>query len=127
MNHFLASLRCHSHIDTCLLFSQMANGLCDNLLTCVVRAWDYKKPLLFAPAMNTFMWDSPFTNQHVATLEGLGAKMIPPMTKKLACGDVGSGAMAEVGTIGSAARQEFSRSRVGLGQEMRPSPYGMTL
>ena len=104
---------------------QMANGLCDNLLTCVVRAWDFKKPLLFAPAMNTFMWDSPFTSQHVAVLEGLGAKMIPPISKKLACGDVGSGAMAEVGTIGSAARLEYSESRAVNGQEMGQSPYGL--
>ena len=26
--------------------AKVANGLCDNLLTCVVRAWDWQKPLL---------------------------------------------------------------------------------
>lgn len=26
--------------------AKIAGGLCDNLLTCVVRAWDFKKPLL---------------------------------------------------------------------------------
>lgn len=26
--------------------AKAASGLCDNLLTCVVRAWDFKKPLL---------------------------------------------------------------------------------
>ncbi len=26
--------------------AKMANGLADNLLTCVVRAWDFSKPLL---------------------------------------------------------------------------------
>ena len=26
--------------------AKVANGLCDNLLTCVVRAWDWHKPLL---------------------------------------------------------------------------------
>lgn len=26
--------------------AKAANGLCDNLLTCVVRAWDFSKPLL---------------------------------------------------------------------------------
>jgi phosphopantothenoylcysteine decarboxylase len=41
--------------------AKLANGLCDNLLTCVVRAWDFRKPLAVAPAMNTAMWDSPFT------------------------------------------------------------------
>ena len=28
--------------------AKMANGMCDNLLTCVVRAWDFSKPLLVA-------------------------------------------------------------------------------
>jgi len=26
--------------------AKVANGMCDNLLTCVVRAWDWQKPLL---------------------------------------------------------------------------------
>ncbi len=26
--------------------AKIAGGLCDNLLTCVVRAWDFDKPLL---------------------------------------------------------------------------------
>lgn len=41
--------------------AKLANGLCDNLLTCVARAWDFSRPLLVAPAMNTLMWESPFT------------------------------------------------------------------
>lgn len=26
--------------------AKIAGGLCDNLLTCVIRAWDFEKPLL---------------------------------------------------------------------------------
>jgi phosphopantothenoylcysteine decarboxylase len=74
--------------------AKMAQGLCDNCLTSVVRAWDFHKPMLVAPAMNTFMWDSPFTSQHLQALVQLGAAIIPPISKKLACGDVGNGAMA---------------------------------
>jgi phosphopantothenoylcysteine decarboxylase len=44
--------------------------------------------------MNTMMWDSPFTAQHLHTLQQLGAQVIPPVSKKLACGEVGNGAMA---------------------------------
>ena len=43
------------------------------LLPSGCRAWDFSKPLLLAPAMNTFMWDSPFTAQHLAACEQLGA------------------------------------------------------
>lgn len=75
--------------------AKIANGLCDNLLTCVVRAWDFNKPLLIAPAMNTMMWDSPFTEQHIRSCVRVGMHVIGPVNKKLACGDIGTGGMAE--------------------------------
>ena len=43
------------------------------------RAWDFSRPLLVAPAMNTFMWDSPFTSSHLDALQRLGVKVIPPV------------------------------------------------
>jgi phosphopantothenoylcysteine decarboxylase len=79
--------------------AKIAGGLCDNLLTCIVRAWDYSKPLFVAPAMNTFMWNNPFTERHLQTISQLGIRSIPPVTKKLACGDYGNGAMAETSQI----------------------------
>ncbi|XP_066541070.1 phosphopantothenoylcysteine decarboxylase isoform X2 [Hoplias malabaricus] len=78
---------------------KIASGICDNLLTCVVRAWDTSRPLLFCPAMNTAMWQHPITSQQVATLQGFGYVEVPCITKKLVCGDEGKGAMAEVSTI----------------------------
>ena len=59
------------------------------LQTCVVRAWDIQKPLLFAPAMNTYMWDHPITNKHISTLKEYNYKEIPCVEKTLACGDTG--------------------------------------
>ncbi|XP_076444137.1 phosphopantothenoylcysteine decarboxylase-like [Babylonia areolata] len=79
--------------------AKLAAGICDNLLTCIVRAWDVQRPLLFAPAMNTHMWHHPLTAQHIHTLRGFGYTEIPSVIKKLACGDTGKGAMAEVPTI----------------------------
>ncbi|GAB4858859.1 Phosphopantothenoylcysteine decarboxylase [Ancistrocladus abbreviatus] len=83
---------------------KIAGGLCDNLLTCVVRAWDYNKPLFVAPAMNTFMWNNPFTERHLVLIDELGITLIPPVTKRLACGDYGNGAMAEPSLIHSTVR-----------------------
>jgi len=61
-----------------------------------VRAWDWDaKPLLIAPAMNTAMWQSPLTGKHLEALRSMGAGVVPPIAKALACGDVGIGAMAE--------------------------------
>ncbi|KAJ1963379.1 hypothetical protein IWQ62_003238, partial [Dispira parvispora] len=78
---------------------KLANGLCDNLLTSIVRAWDFtRKPCIVCPAMNTYMWDHPFTSKHLGTLtQELGCQVIPPVRKTLACGDTGMGAMENPG------------------------------
>jgi len=150
---------------------KISNGLCDDTLTCVVRAWDFgtvdtciagqslttttgttpqqrqrrgPKPLVLAPAMNTAMWTHPLTQTQLNIIQGFwtGAKIsnnklsitaergntvipkamivgggighgideevgrdeakkyphpiqiVDPMVKKLACGEIGSGAMA---------------------------------
>ncbi|KAF7830373.1 putative phosphopantothenoylcysteine decarboxylase [Senna tora] len=86
---------------------KIAGGLCDNLLTCIVRAWDFSKPLFVAPAMNTFMWNNPFTERHLISIDELGINLIPPVPKRLACGDYGNGAMAEPATIFSTVRLFF--------------------
>ena len=59
------------------------------LQTCVIRAWDLSKPLLFCPAMNTAMWEHPITAQQVEQLKGFGYTEIPCVVKKLVCGDEG--------------------------------------
>ncbi|KAJ3662689.1 hypothetical protein Zmor_007024 [Zophobas morio] len=79
--------------------SKIANGLCDNLLTCIVRAWDLNKKLFFCPAMNTKMYQHPITATQINTLESWGYKEVPVIEKTLMCGDTGAGAMAEVDTI----------------------------
>ena len=108
--------------------AKLANGLCDDLLSCIVRAWDFKDPnkrLIIAPAMNTMMWESPFTHKHLETLVELGGgtmdnqkrvQIIGPVEKTLACGDVGNGAMASPTDIASlvakyrfAAKLSFSQ------------------
>lgn len=77
--------------------------------TCVIRAWDLRKPLLFCPAMNTAMWEHPITSQQVGQLKGFGYVEIPCVAKKLVCGDEGLGAMAEVGTIVDTVKEVLSQ------------------
>ncbi|XP_034032321.1 phosphopantothenoylcysteine decarboxylase [Thalassophryne amazonica] len=88
---------------------KLANGICDNLLTCVVRAWDTSRPLLFCPAMNTAMWCHPITTSLISTLKEFGYVEIPCITKKLMCGDKGKGGMAEVSTVVSAVKQYLQK------------------
>lgn len=79
--------------------SKMALGLCDNLLTSLIRAWDYSKPMIIAPAMNTAMWTNSPTSEHLDLLKKRGIIVIDPIEKKLACQDVGIGAMASIEEI----------------------------
>jgi phosphopantothenoylcysteine decarboxylase len=77
--------------------AKLALGITDNCLTCVYRAWDLARPIVLAPAMNTLMWDHPATAQHLAqiTADLRGTlRVVPPISKQLACDDVGMGAMA---------------------------------
>ncbi|VDM96356.1 unnamed protein product [Thelazia callipaeda] len=87
--------------------AKIANGICDNLLLSIVRAWDPRKPLYYAPAMNVAMWENPLTYQHRKVLkELLRYKEIPPIEKELMCGDTGLGAMATVQMVASILASE---------------------
>jgi phosphopantothenoylcysteine decarboxylase len=103
--------------------AKLANGLADNCLTCVWRAWDPARPAVLAPAMNTLMWEHPLTRRHLLQLaadaragalrsdldlDGIVAwinqtsptlRVVAPQSKRLACGDVGLGALAELDDI----------------------------
>lgn len=79
--------------------AKIANGLCDNLLTNTVRAWDFKKPIIIAPACNTYMWDHPTTRSQIQSLLNFSFKLVWPIQKTLACGDTGYGAMANIKDI----------------------------
>ena len=91
--------------------AKLAHGLCDNLLTCVARAWDPKDPFLVCPAMNTLMWEHPFTRQHLEVLKGLQYTVVDPVVKTLACGDTGQGAMASVETVVAAVEAAVKGGR----------------
>ncbi|OKL62757.1 hypothetical protein UA08_01448 [Talaromyces atroroseus] len=57
--------------------AKIVNGICDSLLTNVIRAWDttglvdggVKKRILVAPAMNAAMWLQPITRKQILVLE----------------------------------------------------------
>jgi len=73
--------------------AKMVNGMCDNLLTSVWLAHG-TKPVIVAPAMNTHMLMHSITQRNICSLLTMGVGIIGPVEKKLACGDVGIGALA---------------------------------
>ncbi len=75
------------------LIARMAAGLADDLATTALLAAD--KRVLIAPTMNLMMWAHPATQANLKTLEARGVKRVGPGSGELACGEVGSGRMAE--------------------------------
>ncbi len=83
------------------ILAQMANGLASDLATTTLLAAD--KPILIAPAMNQMMWGHAATQANIATLRQRGAHQIGPGSGEMACGETGSGRMAEPLEIVAAA------------------------
>jgi phosphopantothenoylcysteine decarboxylase len=102
--------------------AKLANGLNDNCLTCVWRAWDLARPIVLAPAMNTLMWEHPLTMRQLHQLAAIAGpeppaglsldalvqwinsrcpqlRLVAPVSRTLACGDVGMGALASIEEI----------------------------
>eukprot|EP01038_Epipyxis_sp_PR26KG_P007820 gene7820-10622_t len=79
--------------------SKAACGISDNLLLSLMRAWDFKKPCLICPAMNTYMWDHPSTATSLKMMKMWGWHIIDPISTILACNDIGMGAMASIDMI----------------------------
>jgi len=77
------------------IIGKAANGICDDLLsTTLCTCW--ATPTLFAPAMNTRMWENPAVQRNVATLcDAMKVRLIGPAAGRLACGTEGLGRMAE--------------------------------
>lgn len=82
------------------LLGKAAQGLADDLLTTVLLA--ARVPVLWAPAMNTAMWDHPAVQANVARLRDFGHHFVEPAEGLLACGEEGTGKLAEPEAIAEA-------------------------
>jgi len=77
--------------------AKTAHGIADELLNTVILAFD--GPLFVAPAMNTRMLEHAATRDNIALLRARGVHIIEGEEGELACGEQGSGRMADVETI----------------------------
>lgn len=104
--------------------SKISIGAADNLVTCVARAWDYKKPMVLAPSMNTLMWDHPFTAKQLGILTELGASYVEPASKTMMCGETGVGALANIDAI---VGQMLKVSQINTKSQFQPSVFIPTI
>ena len=77
--------------------AKIALGLADDLASTLCLASD--APYYFVPAMNPVMWAHPATQAHCETLRQRGGVQIGPDSGDTACGEIGTGRMADTQTI----------------------------
>jgi len=100
LNHIELGKKCDAFIiapASANTINKLSKGIADNILTQTALA--YAGPMLVAPAANTQMLKNHYT---VGSLKMLGVNdytIIEPQEKLLACGDVGSGALADPSEI----------------------------
>lgn len=82
---------------TANILGKYAHGIADDMLSTTLLAT--RAPVLFAPAMNTNMYEHPAVQENIAILKQRGCLFVEPTSGHLACGDTGNGKLADVETI----------------------------
>lgn len=82
---------------TANIIGKVANGISDDMLSTTIMATRAK--VIFAPAMNTNMYENPIVQDNIEKLKKYGYEFIEPASGRLACGDLGKGKLADVNTI----------------------------
>lgn len=78
---------------TANVLGKIANGIADDMLTTTLMA--AKCAIVFAPAMNTAMYEDEATQESIKTLKDRGYYVMDTGVGFLACGDTGAGRMKE--------------------------------
>jgi len=88
---------------TANIIGKAASGIADDLLTTVIMAT--RAPVLFAPAMNSNMYENKIVQTNIERLKKIGCSFIGPEEGELACGYEGRGRLAPVEDIVDAAEE----------------------
>ena len=79
------------------VIAKAAHGIADDMLTTTLLACTC--PKIFAPAMNTRMYQNPVVQDNMKLLSRYGMEVVTPASGYLACGDTGEGKMPEPETL----------------------------
>ncbi|MBD3788829.1 MAG: bifunctional phosphopantothenoylcysteine decarboxylase/phosphopantothenate--cysteine ligase CoaBC [Campylobacterales bacterium] len=96
LNHIEIGKKCDVFLiapATANTINKLSKGIADTLLTQTALA--YKGPIIVAPAANTQMLQNHYTTGSLKMLAVNDVTIVQPQEKLLACGDLGSGALAE--------------------------------
>ena len=87
---------CPSTINT---ISKIANGIADEIVSCMALAAPKELTKIICPAANTHMYLNPATQKNINILKERGYIIVEPVIGKLACGVDGIGKLASTKTI----------------------------
>lgn len=79
------------------ILAKVANGIADDMLSSTILASN--KPVVFAPAMNEYMYLNGITQENIEKLKAHSYKFIEPECGHLACGTEGIGKLASTRII----------------------------
>ncbi|UCG92274.1 MAG: bifunctional phosphopantothenoylcysteine decarboxylase/phosphopantothenate--cysteine ligase CoaBC, partial [candidate division WOR-3 bacterium] len=82
---------------TANIIGKAASGIGDDLLSTTILS--FQKPVLFAPAMDSGMWQNKVVVDNVKRLKSIGHRVIEPITGYLASGKIGKGRFPPVELI----------------------------
>ena len=82
---------------TANIIGKVANGIADDMLSTTIMAT--KAQVVFAPAMNTNMYENRIVQDNIKKLTQYGYNFIEPASGRLACGDIGKGKLADTDDI----------------------------
>ncbi|NFO02834.1 bifunctional phosphopantothenoylcysteine decarboxylase/phosphopantothenate--cysteine ligase CoaBC [Clostridium botulinum] len=92
---------------TANIIGKVANGIADDMLSTTIMAT--KAKVIFAPAMNTHMYENPIVQGNIEKLKNLGYEFIEPASGRLACGDIGKGKLEDPKVIVDRVISQFTK------------------
>jgi len=82
---------------TANIIGKAAAGIADDVLSTAILSARCK--IVFAPAMNSAMYENPVVQENIAKLRRIGCEFVGPEAGPLACGEEGVGRLADVTVI----------------------------
>ena len=117
LNHIDIGKKCDVFVvapATANTLNKLSKGIADNIL--LQTALAFGKTMIVAPAANTQMLQNHYTAGSLKMLAVNDYHIVQPQKKKLACGDIGNGALADpeeiyLHTIETLMEEEFWKDR----------------
>ncbi|HEX3602166.1 MAG TPA: flavoprotein [Lacipirellulaceae bacterium] len=91
------------------VLAKAACGLADDLLSTLLLS--FTGPTIFAPAMNSAMWEKPSVQRNIKTLRGDGIHFVDPQAGWQSCRRQGMGRLADPADIEAAIERALAAKK----------------